>query len=159
MHTYDHGRCRPPPRLECGKRQPCELSEWASETQWALGGDASYAAAARAIATSCEHQSATIFHCFYVFNWSGLYWLIMDKFLKRQTESSTSSGSDETKIKKKCLYDDSYLKFGFTLINHSVLFALKLYQEKAWSHRSYYGTSIQSIQMKKINPWIFLKLN
>ncbi|KAL0822667.1 hypothetical protein ABMA28_004690 [Loxostege sticticalis] len=42
----------------------------------------------------------------------------MDKFLKRQTEPSTSGGSDETKTKKKRLYDENYLKFGFTVIDN-----------------------------------------
>lgn len=39
----------------------------------------------------------------------------MDKFLKRSSEPSTSSGSSG--IKKKRLYDDNYLKFGFTVID------------------------------------------
>lgn len=39
----------------------------------------------------------------------------MDKFLKRSSEPSTSSGSSG--IKKNRLYDDIYLKFGFTVID------------------------------------------
>ncbi|XP_054723267.1 zinc finger BED domain-containing protein 5-like [Uloborus diversus] len=40
----------------------------------------------------------------------------MDKFLKRSSELSTSSGSSG--IKKKRLYDENYLKFGFTVIDN-----------------------------------------
>lgn len=39
----------------------------------------------------------------------------MDNFLKRSSEPSTSSGSNG--IKKKGLYDDNCLKFGFTVID------------------------------------------
>lgn len=44
----------------------------------------------------------------------------MDKFLKRSTQPSTSSSSEssEMKPKKKRLYDENYLKFGFTVIEN-----------------------------------------
>ncbi|KAK4886365.1 hypothetical protein RN001_002636 [Aquatica leii] len=44
----------------------------------------------------------------------------MDKFLKRSTQPSTSTSSEnsETKSKKKRLYDDNYLKLGFTVIQN-----------------------------------------
>ncbi|XP_074115745.1 protein FAM200B-like [Cotesia typhae] len=42
----------------------------------------------------------------------------MDKFLKRSTEPSTSGDTSGSKIKKKRLYDDNCLKFGFTVIDN-----------------------------------------
>lgn len=42
----------------------------------------------------------------------------MDKFLKRQTVPSTFGGSYKTKTKKKRLYDENYLNFGFTVIDN-----------------------------------------
>lgn len=46
----------------------------------------------------------------------------MEKFLKRSAQPSTSSTSgssgSESKPKKNRLYDDNYLKYGFTVMNN-----------------------------------------
>lgn len=42
----------------------------------------------------------------------------MDKYLKRPTPPSTSGECSDPKPKKKRLYDDNYLKFGFTVIEN-----------------------------------------
>ncbi|KAF2891503.1 hypothetical protein ILUMI_14670 [Ignelater luminosus] len=46
----------------------------------------------------------------------------MEKFLKKSVQPSTSgtsgSSGNESKAKKNRLYDDNYLKFGFTVMNN-----------------------------------------